>query len=105
MAGPRPSGVPHAFATSACCVAPVRFRSARGHAAVRPRRQRALGDVGCLAAEALPASAAADDAPLRRRLSSEIWRALADPVFARALLNDPVAVLGSTGYTLRQHRR
>jgi hypothetical protein len=64
-----------------------------------------LGDVGCLETEGLPASAVADDAVLRRRLSSEIWRALADPVFARALLNDPVAVLGSTGYTLRQHRR
>jgi hypothetical protein len=41
---------------------------------------------------------------LRRRLSRAVWRALAEPEFAVALLEDPGAILGDVGWTLQQHR-
>jgi hypothetical protein len=44
----------------------------------------------------------ADEAALRRRISREVWRALAYPEFARALLADPARILGDSGWTLRQ---
>lgn len=47
---------------------------------------------------------AASEAALRRRISREVWRALADPIVARALLNDPAGVIDTAGCTLRQHR-
>lgn len=105
MRGPHTSGVPHAdFAVSR--------RTASGwscrfcvHAAVGPRRKRALGDVGTLETDALSACSAAGEAALRRRLSREVWRALAEPAAAEALLADPDAVLGDVGCTLQQHRR
>jgi hypothetical protein len=63
-----------------------------------------LGDVGNLEADPFLGRSAASDAALRRRLSREIWRALADPGFAQALLNDPGGIIGTAGCTLRQHR-
>jgi hypothetical protein len=44
----------------------------------------------------------ADEAALRRRISREVWRALADPEYARALLADPARILDDSGWTLRQ---
>ena len=39
---------------------------------------------------------------LRRRISLAVWRALAEPAFARALLADPAMLLGNTGCTPQQ---
>ncbi len=58
-----------------------------------------MGDV---AGDSAAGVSAAREAALRRRISREIWRALANPDYASALLEDPVRILDDTGWTLRQ---
>jgi hypothetical protein len=63
-----------------------------------------LGDVASFEGDGQAAYSAAGEAALRRRLSREVWRALAEPAFAAALLSDPSRILGNAGWTLQQQR-
>ena len=63
-----------------------------------------MGDVATFETESRVGYSAASEAALRRRLSREVWRALAEPPFAAALLADPGRVLGDAGCTLQQQR-
>jgi hypothetical protein len=91
-----------AFLTRSSGSASVRSGDVCAGIAIGPRRKRSLDDVGNLDWQHNPTPNAIREPELRRRISIAVWRALAEPAFARALLADPTILLGGTGCTPQQ---
>ena len=64
-----------------------------------------MGDVGGLNWREDRTPSGLRDAELRRRISLAVWRALANPAFAQALLADPAMLLAGAGCTPQQRLR
>src|SRR5579859_3837616 len=85
-------------------IAPVRSRRLCVGAAVRGWGKRPLDHVATLDSEPRSGPSGLSDAELRRRISQAVWRALAEPAYAQALLADPSILLRGAGCAPQQRR-